>query len=40
MQIAAIMFGTLIGAAPLSETEIRLIVPLQRGKLISKKAVF
>lgn len=39
MQIAAIMFGTLIGVVLLSGTEIRLIVPLQRGKLISEKAV-
>ena len=40
MQIAAIMFSALTGVALLSEIEIRMIVSLQRGKLISKKQCF
>lgn len=40
MQIAAIMFRALVGVALLSKIEIGMIVSLQRGKLISKKAVF
>lgn len=40
MQIAAIMFSALVGVALLSKIEIGMIVSLQRGKLISKKAVF